>query len=79
MNCYVTIDAADPEIAAIRGLAPGPAGLAWPGSARLGSAAAQRSVDDFAAGRLPHQQRLIRAGLRSPAVSRRAATLAHFN
>ncbi len=36
MSCYVTIDATDPNIAAIRGLAPGPAGLA-----RLGFTAAQ--------------------------------------
>ena len=48
MSCYVTIDATDPNIAAIRGLASGPTGLA-----RLGFTVA---VDVFAAGRLlPHQ------------------------
>lgn len=36
MSCYVTIDATDPNIAAIRGLAPSPAGLA-----RLGFTVAQ--------------------------------------
>lgn len=36
MRCYVTIDATDPNLAAIRGLAPGPSGLA-----RLGFTVAQ--------------------------------------
>lgn len=46
MSCYIIIDATDPNIAAIRGLAPGPVGLA-----RLDFTLAQHDV--FAAGHLP--------------------------